>query len=102
MTTPQFDAIVVGSGMTGGYAAKELTERGLKVLVLERSRPLQHQQYETEWKTPWDDKLRGQPDRDEVTRDYPIQSRQPFGQFKADNKHHWVKDSDQPYVQAQP
>lgn len=102
MSTPEFDAIVVGSGMTGGYAAKELTERGLKVLVLERSRPLEHRQYETEFTPPWDAKLRGQLDRDEIARDYPIQSRQPFGQFKADNKHHWVKDSEQPYVQAQP
>ncbi|MBC5766750.1 GMC oxidoreductase [Ramlibacter albus] len=103
MTTQyDFDAIVVGSGMTGGFAAKELTERGLKVLVLERSRPLEHKQYETEWTTPWDAKFRGVLDRDEIGRDYPIQSRQPFGQFNWFNKHHWVKDSEQPYVQAQP
>ncbi|MBP6900233.1 MAG: GMC family oxidoreductase [Burkholderiaceae bacterium] len=102
MSSYDFDAIVVGSGMTGGYAAKELTERGLKVLVLERSRPLQHQQYQTEFTAPWDAQHRGQFQRDEIARDYPIQSRQPFGQFKWDNKHHWVKDPEQPYVQAQP
>lgn len=102
MTTPEFDAIVVGSGMTGGYAAKELTERGLKVLVLERSRPLTHRQYATEFTAPWDATFRNQPDRDLIARDYPIQSRQPFGQFKPENAHHWVKDSEQPYVQAQP
>ncbi|MRW89809.1 FAD-dependent oxidoreductase [Duganella sp. FT80W] len=98
-----FDAIVIGSGITGGMAAKELTQRGLKVLILERGRPLEHQKgYTTEFVTPWDAPNRGQFDRDEIARDYPIQSNQPHGQFKWDNKHYWVKDSEQPYVQAKP
>ncbi|MCS0631206.1 GMC family oxidoreductase [Telluria mixta] len=101
--TYEFDAIVIGSGITGGMAAKELTQRGMKVLVLERGRPLEHQKgYKTEFVTPWDAPNRGTLDRDEMARDYPIQSRQPFGQFKWDNKHYWVKDSEQPYVQAKP
>jgi choline dehydrogenase-like flavoprotein len=99
----EFDAIVIGSGITGGMAAKELTQRGMRVLVLERGRPLEHQKdYTTEFVTPWGAPERGALDRDEMARDYPIQSRQPFGQFKWDNKHYWVKDSEQPYVQAKP
>ena len=42
MIDTQFDAIVVGSGISGGWAAKELTEKGLKVLVLERGKDIQH------------------------------------------------------------
>ncbi|SFC81393.1 GMC oxidoreductase [Spirosoma endophyticum] len=50
-----YDAIVVGSGVSGGWAAKELTEKGLRVLMLERGRPLEHVTgYETEQKAPWE------------------------------------------------
>lgn len=99
----EFDAIVIGSGITGGLAAKELTARGLRVLVLERGRAMEHQKdYKTEFVPPWDAKNRGQFDRDEIARDYPIQSKQPHGQFKWDNKDYWVKDSENPYVQAKP
>jgi choline dehydrogenase-like flavoprotein len=50
-----FDAIVVGSGMTGGYAAKELTEKGLKVLMIERGREIKHgEDYDTAMKQPWE------------------------------------------------
>ena len=53
-TTNQFDAIVVGSGMSGGWAAKELTEKGLKTLVLERGRNIRHvTDYTTALKDPW-------------------------------------------------
>jgi choline dehydrogenase-like flavoprotein len=48
----EFDAIVIGSGITGGWAAKELTEKGLKVLILERGKPLEHQKgYVHEFRT---------------------------------------------------
>ena len=50
-----YDAIVVGSGMTGGWAAKELTEKGLKTLVLERGRLVEHiKDYPTANKDPWE------------------------------------------------
>ena len=52
MTT--YDAIVCGSGITGGWAAKELTERGLKVLMVERGPNLEHRKdYKTEFTPPW-------------------------------------------------
>ncbi len=55
-----YDAIVVGSGMTGGYAAKELTEKGLKVLMIERGREIKHpSDYDTALKAPWEFEHRG-------------------------------------------
>jgi choline dehydrogenase-like flavoprotein len=54
MDSNSFDAIVVGSGMSGGWAAKELTEKGLKTLVLERGRMVKHGEYPTATKDPWD------------------------------------------------
>ncbi|MDI9864700.1 MULTISPECIES: GMC oxidoreductase [Flectobacillus] len=57
-----FDAIVVGSGISGGWAAKELTEKGLRVAVLERGREIKHiEGYETAMKDPWDFAHRGRP-----------------------------------------
>jgi choline dehydrogenase-like flavoprotein len=57
---PQYDAIVCGSGITGGWAAKELTERGLKVLMVERGPNLEHRvDYKTEFKAPWELPFRG-------------------------------------------
>ena len=56
----EFDAIVIGSGMSGGWAAKELCERGLKTLVLERGRHLDHPSPEyTDFEAPWDMEFRG-------------------------------------------
>lgn len=58
--THRFDAIVVGSGMTGGMAAKELTERGLQVLMIERGREVKHvEDYDTAMKAPWEFEHRG-------------------------------------------
>ncbi len=89
-----FDAIVVGSGVSGGWAAKELTEKGLKVLLLERGWNLEHGKYETAMKHPWEFKYRGkitQKQREEnpfLSRDYP---------FNEHNAHYWFNDSDAPY-----
>lgn len=60
-TSETFDAIVIGSGMTGGWAAKELTERGLKTLMIERGRAVEHRKdYISEGKPPWQYEFRHQ------------------------------------------
>ena len=70
-----WDAIVVGSGITGGWAAKELTERGLRVLMLERGPAVEHaRDYPTEHVPPWDFPYRGRGNPREMAEDYPIQS----------------------------
>ncbi len=93
-----FDAIVVGSGISGGWAAKELTEGGLKTLVLERGRKVEHiADYTTAFKQPWEFKHRGHLSNKEV-EEQPIQS----SHCDATNKHFFVKDVEHPYVQVNP
>ena len=91
-----YDAIVVGSGITGGWAAKELTEKGLRTLVLERGRDVEHgKSYVTEGKQPWELPHRGKGEPEAYARDYPIQSKNyAFGEA---TKHFFVKDVDHPY-----
>lgn len=92
----QYDAIIVGSGMTGGWAAKELCESGLRVLLLERGGPVEHGHYPTEWQKPWEVALHGERRSEEYERDYPIQSKNyAFGEA---TKHFFVKDSEHPYL----
>ena len=91
-----FDAIVVGTGMSGGWAAKELTEKGLKTLVLERGRDVKHvKDYPTMNKNSWE-----LPYRDQLTakerKDYYVQIRTGYT-VKQSTKHWWVKDTEQPY-----
>lgn len=69
-----YDAIVVGSGITGGWAAKELTEKGLKTLVLEAGRPILPEQDYVEHVPTWEVKFRGLGDRKKQLADQPIQS----------------------------
>ncbi|GAB3098200.1 GMC family oxidoreductase [Aestuariicella hydrocarbonica] len=91
-----FDAIVVGSGITGGWAAKELTERGLKVLLLERGPMIEHGSgYKTEFKAPWELPYRGEGDQKQWKQDAFIQSKN----FQLDewNRHHFVNDKEHPY-----
>ena len=92
-----FDAIVVGSGITGGWAAKELTERGLRVLLLERGRHVEHgRDYVTEWLQPWELPHRGRGDKALYARDYPIQSKNyAFGEA---TRHFFVNDREHPYA----
>ncbi|MBB3954060.1 GMC oxidoreductase [Novosphingobium sediminicola] len=91
-----FDAIVVGSGITGGWAAKELTEAGLKVLMIERGREIRHQQdYATEMKMPWDMPFRGHGDSDLYDREYAVQRlNRHFTEFTQPN---FVNDAQNPY-----
>jgi choline dehydrogenase-like flavoprotein len=93
-----FEAIVVGSGISGGWAAKELTEGGLKTLVLERGRNVQHiTDYTTALKHPWEFKYRSHLSNKDLA-ERPIQA----SHCDETNKHFFVKDSDHPYVQVNP
>jgi choline dehydrogenase-like flavoprotein len=90
----QFDAIVIGSGMSGGIAAKELCERGLKVLMLERGNDVTPAD-NTDQIMPWEFKNNMMVPQDEVDADYAVQSQ--CYAFSEATKHLWVKDSDHPY-----
>ena len=95
-----FDAIVIGSGISGGWAAKELTEKGLKTLVLERGRDVKHNvDYPTTNMKPWEFEHRGQIP-EEIQKANPIVSR--CYAFREDAQHFFVKDQDHPYVQEKP
>lgn len=95
-----FDAIVIGSGISGGWAAKELTEKGLKTLVLERGRDVKHNvDYPTTSLNPWELKHRGRLPL-EITKENPIASK--CYAFREDAAHFFVKDKEHPYVQEKP
>lgn len=91
-----YDAIVVGTGISGGWAAKELTEKGLKTLVLERGRMVKHlEDYPTTNLNPWE-LPNGDYLSSEEMKDYPVQSRTGYT-LKQSTKHWWIKDSEHPY-----
>jgi choline dehydrogenase-like flavoprotein len=95
-----FDAIVIGAGMSGGWAAKEFCEAGLKTLVLERGRDVKHlKDYPTTNMMPWEFKHRGQIPR-EIAEANPVVSR--CYAFREDAMHFFVKDTEHPYVQEKP
>jgi len=91
-----FDAIVIGSGMSGGISAKELCERGLKVLVIERGRMIKHGEDYMDTQMPWELPNDNLIPEDELARDYPIQSQ--CYAVNAATKKFWVKDSEHPYT----
>lgn len=95
-----FDAIVIGSGISGGWAAKELCGKGLKTLVLERGKDVVHlKDYPTATKNPWDFPHRGQMPL-AVKQENPIVERcYAFGEA---SEHFFVKDKEHPYVQDKP
>lgn len=94
-----FDAIVVGSGISGGWAAKELCEKGLKTLMIERGQHVEHvRDYVTATKAPWEFPHRGSltPEEKQV---YPIQTR--HYSINESNKHFYVLDRENPYTETQ-
>lgn len=95
-----FDAIVIGSGISGGWAAKELCEGGLKTLVLERGRDVKHlKDYPTATKNPWEFPHRGRMSRSFLKENPLISKAAGFGE---DTAHFFIKDKDHPYVQEKP
>lgn len=99
-----FDAIVIGSGITGGWAAKELTEKGLTVLVLERGKDLKHGvgylgEHAPDWKLPY----QGKRPRDLYEQEYPVQSTSyAFSEtsrqfFNNDKENPYVRDGEKPF-----
>lgn len=95
-----FDAIVIGSGISGGWAAKELCEHGLKTLVLERGRNIEHNKdYPTATKAPWEFKHRGQMTK-QFLQENPLISK--AAGFAEDTAHFFIKDKDHPYIQEKP
>ena len=96
MAPTKYDAIVIGSGMTGGWAAKELCEKGLRTLVLEAGRPIDPDRDYVEHIPAWDMPFRGMRDRKKLQAEQPIQSlcyacEEPNSQF-------FVKDTENPYT----
>jgi choline dehydrogenase-like flavoprotein len=98
MADNTFDAIVVGSGISGGWAAKELTQRGLKTIMLERGGQLEHiKDYEKSNRPVWEYPHRGGrtqqmiADYPKLKRDYPLNER---------NLHFWASDKDCPYTET--
>lgn len=95
-----YDAIVIGTGITGGWAAKELCENGLKTLVLERGRMVKHiEDYPTMHDDPWDMELRGQPSAEEQAQQFK-QARTGYTTKKA-TQHWFVNDFEHPYNETQ-
>lgn len=97
MADETYDAIVVGSGISGGWAAKELTEKGLKVLVLERGKNVEHvKDYTNTRKAPWEFEHRGgrtvamEEAYPVLKRDYPLNEK---------NLDWWASDQDSPYTE---
>ena len=92
-----FDAIVVGSGMSGGWSAKELCERGLKVLVLERGPEIKPERDYVDQLRPWQEKNLDRISEEEIEKHYFRQYPGVAYAVKESNKHFWVKDDEHPY-----
>ena len=98
MPDNQFDAIVVGSGISGGWAAKELTEKGLTVLLLERGRNIEHvKDYVNATKAPWDFPHRGSKTQ-QMIKDYPVLNRDyPLNETNLD---FWTNEKESPFTEV--
>ncbi len=98
MSTNTYDAIVIGSGISGGWAAKELTEKGLKTIMLERGRDIVHiKDYVSANKAPWEFPHRGGRTQ-QMIKDYPVLKRDyPLNEANVD---YWVNEKESPYVEV--
>src|SRR3984957_4736576 len=95
-----YDAIVIGSGISGGWAAKELCEGGLKTLVLERGKKVEDlKDYPTATKNPWEFKHHGD-NTLKIQEDNPVVSK--CYAFDESTHHFFVKDKEHPYIQQKP
>ncbi|GAC1660494.1 MAG: GMC family oxidoreductase [Candidatus Acidiferrum sp.] len=103
MPTQKYDAIVIGSGMAGGWAAKELTEKGLQTLVLEAGRPIVPEEDYVEHVPVWEMPFRGMRDRRLLAKTQPIQStcyacdEMAAKFFVNDLEHPFLTDPDKPF-----
>ena len=91
-----YDAIVIGSGISGGYATMELCTKGYKTLVLERGRMVKHNEYPTASMDPWDLETQNMVSQEELAQHYFKQNRLNWW-VRQDNKHWINKDDDYPY-----
>lgn len=96
-TQNTFDAIVVGSGISGGWAAKELTEKGLRVLLLERGVNVDHPNYKTATKNPWEFEHRGRLTAEDKENHF-VQAR--HYSFNGACKHYYINDKENPYEET--
>lgn len=98
MSDQNYDAIVIGSGISGGWAAKELTEKGLKVLMLERGRNIEHvKDYVNANKEAWDYPHHGRKTQ-AMIKDYPVLDRDyPLNETNLD---YWVNEKESPYTEV--
>ena len=100
METTTYDAIVIGSGISGGWAAKELCDLGVKTLVLERGRNVEHiKDYPTAMKDPWDFEHRLQ-EPAKILEENPVVGK--CYAFDEATQHFFVKDKEHPYIQEKP
>src|SRR5258707_14084292 len=97
MSANTYDAIVIGSGISGGWAAKELTEKGLKTIMLERGRNIEHiKDYVNANKDPWEFPHRGGRTQ-QMIADYPVLKRDyPLNETNLD---YWASDKESPYTE---
>jgi choline dehydrogenase-like flavoprotein len=96
MGTNSYDAIVVGTGVSGGWAAKELTEHGLKTLVLDRGRMVRHGEYPTAMLNPWELPYGGRPTQEDLHH-HAVAARTGYVISQA-SKHWFVDELDNPYI----
>jgi choline dehydrogenase-like flavoprotein len=100
MANEAYDAIVVGSGISGGWAAKELTEKGLKVLLLERGPNVEHvKDYKSATLAPWEVPHRGRRTQELLGKHPVLQRDYVLNELNLD---WWAHESDSPYVEEKP